>query len=37
VLRALFAGDRAAFTARLADWPADVRGHALALAATGLA
>jgi hypothetical protein len=35
-LRALFAGDRAAFTARLADWPADVRGHALALAATGL-
>lgn len=36
-LRALFAGDRAAFAARLADWPADVRGHALALAEAGLA
>jgi hypothetical protein len=36
-LRALFAGDRAAFTVRLADWPADVRNHALALAEAGLA
>lgn len=31
--RALYAGDRAAFTARMADWPADVRQHALYLAA----
>ena len=36
-LRALFAGDRAAFAERLADWPADVRSHALALAEAGLA
>jgi hypothetical protein len=36
-LRALFAGDRAAFTQRLADWPEDVRSHALKLADTGLA
>jgi hypothetical protein len=35
-LRALFAGDREAFTARLADWPADVRSHAMALADAGL-
>jgi hypothetical protein len=35
-LRALFAGDRAAFAERLADWPADVRSHALALAEAGL-
>lgn len=30
--RALFAGDRAAFEARIRDWPADVRAHALRLA-----
>ena len=35
-LRALFAGDREAFAERLADWPADVRGHALKLADSGL-
>lgn len=35
-LRALFAGDRAAFAERLADWPADVRSHALKLADMGL-
>ncbi len=32
-LRALFAGDRRAFTAILEPWPADVRDHALRLAA----
>jgi len=31
--RALFAGDAARFEAQLRDWPADVRGHALRLAA----
>jgi hypothetical protein len=31
--RALFAGDRAAFTAHTAAWPADVRAHARTLAA----
>lgn len=31
-LRALFAGDRAAFASSLAPWPADVRAHALRLA-----
>ncbi|MDB5456694.1 MAG: hypothetical protein JWP92_2279 [Caulobacter sp.] len=31
--RALFAGDAAGFADRMADWPADVRNHALALAA----
>jgi hypothetical protein len=35
-LRALFAGDRAALVEWLVDWPADVRGHALALAEAGL-
>lgn len=30
-LRALYAGDRTAFEARMADWPTDVRTHALAL------
>nr|WP_246734037.1 DUF2239 family protein [Oharaeibacter diazotrophicus] len=30
--RALFADDRAGFSARIADWPADVRDHALRLA-----
>jgi hypothetical protein len=34
-LRALFAGDGAAFAARMAPWPADVRDHALALAELG--
>lgn len=32
VIRALFAGDGGTFGARMADWPADVRGHALTLA-----
>ena len=32
-LRALFAGDRGAFTAILGPWPADVRDHVLRLAA----
>lgn len=32
-LRALFAGDRAGFTAHAAAWPGDIRDHALALAA----
>ncbi|HEX9008912.1 MAG TPA: DUF2239 family protein [Holophagaceae bacterium] len=35
-LRALFAGDRPAFTACLSPWPADVREHALRLAAPAL-
>lgn len=30
--RALYAGDRAGFEARLAAWPADIAGHALKLA-----
>lgn len=30
-LRALYAGDRTAFEARMADWPTDVRTHALTL------
>jgi hypothetical protein len=30
-LRALFAGDRETFSARMAEWPSDVRTHALAL------
>jgi uncharacterized protein len=30
-LRALYAGDRTAFEARMADWPKDVRTHALTL------
>lgn len=30
--RALFADDRAGFAARIADWPADIRDHALRLA-----
>ncbi|MDP2258119.1 MAG: DUF2239 family protein [Caulobacter sp.] len=32
VTRALFAGDVDAFRARMSDWPADVRDHALTLA-----
>jgi len=34
VARALFAGDEAAFLQRMEAWPADVRGHALAMMAT---
>jgi hypothetical protein len=34
--RALFAGDRAAFAARIADWPEDVRAYLAASAADGL-
>ena len=34
--RALFAGDRAAFEARTAHWPADIRAHLLRLLADGL-
>ena len=30
-IRALFAGDRAGLDARMADWPADIRDHALVL------
>lgn len=32
VIRALFAGEDEAFAKRMAGWPADIRGHALALA-----
>lgn len=35
--RALYAGDRAAFTARMADWPGDIREHALFLGAAAFA
>ncbi|UBV41917.1 DUF2239 family protein [Deinococcus taeanensis] len=35
--RALYAGDRARFEVHLAGWPADVRAHALYLAAPALA
>lgn len=35
--RALFAGDAAAFAARVADWPDDVRAHATELAKAALA
>jgi hypothetical protein len=35
--RALFRGDAQAFRERIADWPADVRGHARALADRGFA
>ena len=31
-LRALFAGDRAKFTAQIASWPTDIRTHAMRLA-----
>jgi len=31
-IRALFAGDAAGFAARIADWPADIRDYATALA-----
>jgi hypothetical protein len=34
--RALFAGDRAAFTARIADWPEDIRAYLAAKAGDGL-
>jgi hypothetical protein len=30
--RALFAGDRRRFAALIADWPADIRDHAVGLA-----
>jgi hypothetical protein len=36
-MRALFAGDRAAFSAATSLWPADVRDHALALGAAAFA
>lgn len=36
-LRALYAGDGERFTAETADWPEDVRAHAAALAADGIA
>jgi len=35
-MRALYAGDRAAFEVHTAAWPPDVRAHALAIAAPGL-
>lgn len=34
-LRALFAGDRVEFAARMADWPADIRAYALRLSDPG--
>lgn len=34
-LRALYAGDASAFAAHMADWPRDIRDHALALARFG--
>lgn len=36
-IRALFAGDEAGLAARMADWPADIRDHVLALLETGAA
>jgi hypothetical protein len=36
-LRALFAGDRQAFTGQTSAWPPDVRSHAFTLAEAGLA